>query len=89
MRSKKLTWQQIKELYDKEWVELIDYDWPEEEAYPRAGVVRVHAKTRKEFDKLILHDPPADAALIFVGEREIPTNLILSANLRRWHFDAA
>ncbi len=84
--NNKLSWSEIEKLYDREWVQLVDYDWPEEEAYPHAGVVRVHAKSRKEFDKLLLEDPPSDSALVFVGEREIPPNVILSANLHRLQF---
>ena len=64
----KLTWDEIKALYPDEWVELIDYDWPDEEQDPRAGVVRVHAKTRDEFDKATAIDPPRDAASVYVGE---------------------
>ena len=65
--EKKLTWHEIEQLYDKEWVELIDYDWPEEEPYPISGIVRVHAPNRPEFDKLIAVDPPYDSAYVFVG----------------------
>ena len=86
--AKKLTWEEIEKQHDKEWVELIDYDWPDEEPLPRTGVVRVHAHARKEFDELILQDPPAEAAIIFVGERELPPNTIISANLHRWQFEA-
>ena len=31
--EKKLTWEEISRRYDKQWVELVDYDWPEEELY--------------------------------------------------------
>jgi hypothetical protein len=47
--EKKLTWEQIEEQYDQEWVELIDYDWPEGMPYPQAGTVRVHASDCKTF----------------------------------------
>lgn len=66
--EKKLTWDEIKRLYPDEWVELVDYDWPEEEQDPRGGVVRVHAKTRQEFDRLADIDPPTDSAYAYVGE---------------------
>lgn len=65
---KKISWEEIRKLYDQEWVELIDYDWPDEESDPRAGVVRVHARTREEFDRLTDIDPPKDSAIAFVGE---------------------
>ena len=38
--EKKLTWEEIKKHYNQEWVELVDYDWPDTEPYPRDGVVR-------------------------------------------------
>jgi hypothetical protein len=60
----------------------------DESVLPRAGVVRVHARKRKAFDELILQDPSAEAAIIFVGEREVPHNTIVSANLHRWQFEA-
>jgi hypothetical protein len=82
--AKKLTWEEIKQDFDKQWVELIDYDWQETEPYPNSGVVRVHSGNRKEFDKMILQDPPAHSAIIFVGQRKRPDNVILSSNLRSW-----
>lgn len=78
--KEKLSWEEIKKQYDTQWVELVDYDWPEEEPYPRMGTVRVHAKTRSEFNKLILKgNPPKDFAIIFVGEPHIPSNKIPSS----------
>lgn len=65
--EKKLTWEEIKEQYPDEWVELVDYDWPDAESYPVAGVVRTHAKTRAKFDDLCDIDPPFDSAYVFVG----------------------
>ena len=51
--EKKLTWQEIEKQYDREWVQLVDYDWPEDEPLPRSGVVVVHAKARRDFDTMI------------------------------------
>jgi hypothetical protein len=82
--EKKLTWDKIEKLYNRQWVQLIQYDWPEREALPRAGVVRVHAKTRQEFDRLIAREPQKNSALLFVGERKIPPGVLLSANLHQW-----
>lgn len=66
--EEKLTWEELKERYPEEWVELVDYDWPDEDPDPKAGVVRVHAKTREEFDRLTAINPPPDAASVYVGE---------------------
>ena len=82
--SEKLTWDEICQRYDQQWVELVDYDWPETEPYPHAGIVRVHAASRRVFDDLILHDAPDHSAFVFVGERKTPPGVILSANLHQW-----
>ena len=79
--GKKLTWEHIQQQYDQEWVELVDYDWPEIETHPVEGIVRVHAKTRKEFDRLIQENPPDLSALVYVGRPKRKPGLILSANL--------
>jgi hypothetical protein len=79
----KLTWTEIEQQYDQEWVELVDYEWPQTEAYPRSGVVYVHAKTRKEFDEHILKDPPTSGALVFVGRPNIEPGTFYCANVVR------
>lgn len=78
MAGQKTTWGEIERLYDQEWVELVDYDWREEEAYPRSGIVRVHAKSREEFDDLADINPPADSAYVFVGERRKPSGVVMT-----------
>ena len=82
--SKKLTWQEIEERYRGEWVELIDYEWDLAEINPLAGVVRVHSKNRKEFDKLLLQDRPKDSAVIYIGKLNIPEGMTFSANLHQY-----
>ena len=77
--EKKLSWEEIKERYNQEWVELVDYDWPDGTPYPQAGIVRAHASERKRFyQNCKEHDmlegtSPSDAAILFVG-RINPTN---------------
>lgn len=65
---KKLSWDEIRKEYDQEWVHLIDYDWDESDPYPKSGVVHLHAKTRKEFDKLMITSDPIAGARIYVGD---------------------
>lgn len=84
MAAEKLSWENIQKQYDREWVQLINYDWLEENPLPSAGVVRVHAKTRQEFDRLIAEEPQPDSAILFVGERKIPPGVVLSANMHQW-----
>jgi hypothetical protein len=77
--EKKLSWEEIKERYNQEWVELVDYDWPDGTPHPQAGIVRVHASERKRFYQICKEhdvlegDSPSDAAILFVG-RINPTN---------------
>jgi hypothetical protein len=76
--AEKLTWEEIKNQYNQEWVELVDYDWPEEGPDPKSGTVRVHAKTREEFDRLAAIDAPQDSAYVFVGIPDRDPNTILT-----------
>ncbi len=67
---KKLTWDEIRKNYNREWVHLVDYDWTEGQPYPNSGVVRIHAKTREDFDSLMLSSAPISGARLFVGQYE-------------------
>jgi hypothetical protein len=69
MTNQKLTWEEIKTQYDKEWVQLVDYDWPDGTPYPKSGAVRVHAGDRREFYRLMkaMKPKPSDSALVYVG----------------------
>jgi hypothetical protein len=85
----KLTWEEIEKQYDRQWVELVDYDWPDGTPYPQSGVVRAHAPQRKQFYQLCKeHDTregvsPADAAIVFVGRISPPNGPYLSTSLVR------
>ena len=82
--EEKISWEKISELYDKEWVQLVDYEWLDEEALPRSGVVAAHARSRKEFDELICNQLQKSSAVVYVGERDIPEGVFFSANLHQW-----
>lgn len=85
----KLTWDEIKNQFGGEWVELVDFEWDETEPDPRSGVVRVHSKDRKEFHKLILDRPDCEAAILYVGEIfPKQPNHIFSANLHQYYGSA-
>ena len=81
--SEKLSWEEIKQRFDREWVELVNYEWSDPEEYPQAGVVRVHAKTRAVFNEAVAKLPPADSAILFVGKTQIPDDIVFNAGLRR------
>jgi len=81
--SEKLSWEEIEKLYDKQWVELIDYDWPEEQQYPRSGIVQTHSSNRTEFYQLAAKGSPVDSAIVFVGKQRLPKDQIFSPGMRR------
>jgi hypothetical protein len=73
---------EIKEPRDQEWVELNDYDWPEDEECPRSSIVRAHSPTRREFYALAAKDSPDDSANLFVGKQKLPKDQIFSLVMR-------
>lgn len=79
---KKLTWDEIRKEYDGQWVHLIDYDWKEGTPYPSAGVVHLHASTRKEFDKLMLSNDPIPGARLYIGDIKETGNVIRMGCIR-------
>ena len=79
-----LSWKQIEKKYDKQWVQLINFDWPEYESLPHSGEVVANAKKRKDFDKLICATKQKFSAILFIGDRELPPNIILSASMHQW-----
>ena len=81
--SEKLIWEEIKARYDQQWVELVDYDWPEEETYPRSGVVKAHASERRQFYSMAGKDLPVDSAIVFVGKVKLPEGVIFSPGMRK------
>jgi hypothetical protein len=74
MSAENLTWEQIKERYSEQWVELIDYDWPDGVPWPKSGVVRVHSPERKEFWRLVKEKQPevTDSAIVYAGPVDRP-----------------
>jgi hypothetical protein len=80
--AEKLAWEEIEKQYNQEWVELVDYDWPDGTPYPRAGVVRVHDGDRKRFHALVRTQRPAGSALLFVGTPAADERLVTSSLFR-------
>jgi hypothetical protein len=80
MGNQRMTWEEISKRYNQQWVELVDYDWPEGAPFPRAGVVRTHEADRKRFHSIVKRREPSGSALVFVGvptkeEKSVPINL--------------
>jgi hypothetical protein len=70
MTDQKLSWDEISKQYNQQWVELVDYEWPEGSPFPQVGVVRVHEADRKKFHALVQKQSPSGSALVFVGVPE-------------------
>lgn len=46
--SRRLSWSQISEFFQGEWVELVDYKWDWKQPFPTLGRVRHHAVDRND-----------------------------------------
>lgn len=79
--KKSTSWKEIQASYDGEWVELIEYDWPEGKPFPVSGEVRVHSKNRREFYQQAKVNPPKDSAILYVGKPKIPEKSVLSSSV--------
>lgn len=65
---KKLLWSHIKEMYQNEWVELVDCDWEWGSASPRRASVRHHAADRSELLKKVqAAGELSGSTVLFVG----------------------
>lgn len=63
-----MSWNRIKELFDGEWVELVDLDWEWTSSFPRLARVRNHASDRAELMSLIGHQGSIQGSVIlYVG----------------------
>lgn len=65
--EEKLTWEEIESRYWHQWVQLIDFDWPDTEPWPTSAVVRVHSADKREFNTLAAKDRPRTTATLYVG----------------------
>ena len=64
--KERLTWDEIEKRYWHQWVQLVDFDWPDTQFWPTTAVVRVHAPSREEFDKLAATGRPSRTARLYV-----------------------
>jgi len=82
--NNQLTWDEIRNIYRDEWVELVDYDWNEFEPKPRSGVIRDHAKDRRELHARFMKVPVEDSAIVYTGAMKFDEGTIFSANLHQY-----
>ena len=68
MQQQRLFWNQIKAIYQGEWVELTDVDWDWDKPFPKRASVRHHSPDRNELMSAIRNDgASADSTVIFLG----------------------
>jgi hypothetical protein len=78
----RLAWTQINEIYDGEWVELVDYSWGWNESHPRWARIRHSATQRDELMRQISKDSEIPGSLILlIGGARAAVDLGLVANL--------
>lgn len=66
--NRRLSWNQIKNIFEGEWVELTEFDWGWEKTYPRWAKVRTHAATRQELmEQIALSGPNPHALIIYIS----------------------
>ncbi len=88
MQDQRLTWDEIKSLYDQERVELVDYDWPDGAPHPSCGIVRSHSADKKAFYEQCKRNPrPDDVAIVFVGPPKKSDGVVFSPSLARVETD--
>lgn len=65
----KMSWNKIKQLFDGEWVELVEFDWEWSSPFPRTARVRQHAPDRAELLELIGDSDAArkNSIILYVG----------------------
>jgi hypothetical protein len=64
----RLSWSHIKEMYEGEWVELVNVEWDWNKPTPSAGRVRHHASDRAELMKKIQGSAAEpEAVILYLG----------------------
>lgn len=63
----RLSWNQVKKLYEGQWVELVDFEWDWNNAYPRWACVGLSADSREELLSLSTND---ESLILFIGAAE-------------------
>ena len=78
--SKKIGWSQLKDFFEGEWVELVDYEWNWKQPYPSWARIRHHAPDRAELLEFIRSDRSlAGSVVIFIGSAHSTFEHSLSA----------
>ena len=78
--SKKFVWSQLKDFFEGEWVELVDYKWDWNQPCPAWARIRNHASDRMELLNQIREDGAVEGAVVlFIGNNHSTYEHSLSA----------
>lgn len=78
--SKPIAWSKIKNFFEGQWVELVDYKWDWNAAAPSCARIRHHAAHRSELLELIRRDDPVQGSVVlFIGAQHSRFEHSLSA----------
>ena len=68
MQNQRLFWNQIKAIFEGEWVELTNVDWDWDKPFPKRACVRHHSTDRAELMNAIRRDGlRSDSTVLFLG----------------------
>ena len=80
LSSKPIAWSKLKNFFEGQWVELVDYKWDWNAAAPSCARIRHHATGRAELLELIRRDGAVKGSVVlFIGARHSTFEHSLSA----------
>ena len=66
--AKRIAWSQLKDFFEGQWVELVDYKWDWNQAAPTWATVRYHAAERAELLAMIRKSGEVSGSVVlFIG----------------------
>jgi hypothetical protein len=80
LSSKPIAWSKLKNFFEGQWVELVDYKWDWNAAAPSCARIRHHATDRSELLELIRQDKKIPGSVVlFIGAQHSSFEHSLSA----------
>ena len=78
--SKPIAWSKLKNFFEGQWVELVEYKWDWNAAAPSCARIRHHATDRSELLELIRRDKKVPGSVVlFIGAQHSSFEHSLSA----------
>ena len=69
--NQRYSWEQIREQFNGQWVELVQYHWPWRRATPTWAIVKEHASDYSALQRVIASQSPTSGSVVmFVGAPE-------------------